>query len=345
MTQLVPTRSPAPAASHMAAEPIADVSVRRFVEAFELDSQIFTDDDDARAVGHDRRIAPWSMAMIAAMPAYWTPGDPPLADGFSPPYAWDCVDLPGTEMMSTRVELAFCRPLRTGDLLRSDYRVVKVTPKRTRVGTGNFIDFEVQLIDQPGDLVAIERSTVFRYTPAEAPGPQQATGSRAKTRAKAGSAVPAKVGSLVPGASIGQHTFHLSLQRLIMCSAASRDFATSHIIDDAAQAGGAPRAYADMNFAFAMVEKLLLRWAGPTLRVHALGPLDIRDFVLAGQDVTTSGSVLSVTPCQEESGRLDITVSITISQPGSRNPVTGQARACVPADLRDGPDRRAEMDA
>jgi hypothetical protein len=129
-----------------------------------------------------------------------------------------------------------------------------------------------------------------------------------------------------------------------MCSAASRDFATSHIIDEAAQAGGAPRAYADMNFAFAMVEKLLLRWAGPALRVHALGPLDIRDFVLAGLDVTTSGSVLAVTPCQQ-SGRLDVTVSITISQPDSRNPVTGQARACVPADLGDGPDRTAEMGA
>jgi N-terminal half of MaoC dehydratase len=340
MTQPVPTRSPVPVASHLAAEPVADVSIRRFVEAFELDCRVFADDDAARAVGHERHIAPWSMAMIAAMPAYWTPGDPPLTDGFSPPYAWDCIDLPGTQMMSTRVELAFFRPLRTGDLLQSDYRVVKVSPKRTRVGTGNFIDFEVRLIDQSGDPVAIERSTVFRYTPAEA---LEASGA-ARAQQAAGPRLPPAPAprSPEPDASIGQHTFHLSLQRLIMCSAASRDFATSHIIDEAAQAGGAPRAYADMNFAFAMVEKLLLRWAGPALRVHALGPLDIRDFVLADLDVTTSGHVLAVVPCRED-GRLDVTVSITISQPDNRIPVIGQARACVPADLKNGLDHTAEM--
>jgi N-terminal half of MaoC dehydratase len=342
MTQPTPTLSSAPIASHVAAEPVADVSIRRFVEAFELDCRVFADDAAARAAGHDRRIAPWSMTMTAAMPAYWTPGDRPLADSFSPPYAWDRVDLPGTEMMTTKVELAFCRPLQTGDLLRSDYHVVKVVPKRTRVGPGNFIDFEIRLIDQYGDLVAIERSTVFRYTPAEVPsvaGARQAQqGARSPVQASAKARFPE------PDASIGQHTFHLSLQRLIMCSAASRDFAASHIIDEAAQAGGAPRAYADMNFALAMVEKLLLHWAGPGLRIHVLGPLDIRDFVLAGMDVTTTGSVLAVSPCQGN-GRLDVTVSVTISQPDGRAPVVGQARACVPADLMGGLDRTAEMGA
>ena len=342
MTQPTPALSPVTVASQVAAEPVAEVSVRRFVEAFELDCLAFRDDAAARAAGHDRRIAPWSMAMIAAMPAYWNPGDPPLGDGFSPPYAWDCVDLPGSEMMSTKIELAFGRPLRIGDLLHSQYQVVRVIPKRTRVGAGNFIDFEVRLTDQSGGLVAVERSTVFRYTPAEAPSAPGAP--RAQQGGRSGFQTPADARATGPDASIGQHTFHLSLQRLIMCSAASRDFAASHIIDEAALAGGAPRAYADMNFALAMVEKLLLRWAGPALRVHRLGPLDIRGFVLAGMDVTTSGSVLAETPCQQ-SGRLDITVSITMSQPDGRTPVIGQAQACVPEDVWAGLSRPAEKSA
>ncbi|MGH3253974.1 MAG: FAS1-like dehydratase domain-containing protein [Streptosporangiaceae bacterium] len=320
MSQTVPEEAVAPLASQMAAEPVGAVSIRRFVEAFELDSDAYLDDAAARSAGHDRRIAPWSMAMVAAMPAYWSPGDPPLAEGFVPPFAWDCVDLPGTEMMSTRVGLFFERPLRAGDLLRSDYRVTKVVPKRTSVGEGNFVDFEVRLADRSGDTVATERSTVFRYTPATTRAVAKPRKARDPLRAQ---------WDREAGAPIGQHTFGLSLQRLIMCSAACRDFAASHLIDRAAQAGGAPRAYADMNFALAMVEKLLLRWAGPSLRVHALGPLDIGDFVLAGMDVTTSGSILAQSPCRD-AGRCDVTVSVALSQPDGRTPITGRASACVP---------------
>ena len=68
-------------------------------------------------------------------------------------------------MMSTRIELVFERPLRPGDLLHSEYRVTAVTPKRTKIGTGHFVDFEVSLLDEDGELVAVERSSVYRYDP------------------------------------------------------------------------------------------------------------------------------------------------------------------------------------
>lgn len=158
-----------PLASQVGAEPVSAAGIRRFAEAYEMDCPLYWDDAAARAAGLSGRIAPWSMAMTVAMPAYWKPGDPPLAEGFVPPFAWDCVDVPGREMMSTRVELVFERPLRVGDLLRSDYRVTRVTPKRTSVGEGHFIDFEVSLTDQHGDLVAVERSSVYRYDPHAGP--------------------------------------------------------------------------------------------------------------------------------------------------------------------------------
>jgi 3-methylfumaryl-CoA hydratase len=158
-----------PLASQVGAEPISDAGIRRFAEAYEMDCSVYWDDGAARSAGLPGRVAPWSMAMTAAMPQYWKPGDPPLAEGFVPPFAWDCVDVPGTQMMSTRVELVFERPLQAGDLLRSDYRVTRVTPKRTSVGDGYFVDFEVSLTDQRGQLVATERSSVYRYDPH--PGP------------------------------------------------------------------------------------------------------------------------------------------------------------------------------
>lgn len=135
--------------------------------------------------------------------------------------------------------------------------------------------------------------------------------------------------AIEPGQSVGSHIFPLSLQRLIMCSAASLDFAPAHIADGAARQGGAPGAYADITFVFAMVEKLLVQWAGPDVRVRALGPLEIRDFVLAGADVITSGSVTEVRPAGDPAWT-EVTVSVTISQPGGRVPVTGLARVEVP---------------
>jgi acyl dehydratase len=136
-----------------------------------------------------------------------------------------------------------------------------------------------------------------------------------------------------PGQSVGSHTFPLSLQRLIMCSAASLDFAPSHVADDAARLGGAPGAYADITFVFAMVEKLLVQWAGPSVRVRALGPLEIRDFVLAGSDVITSGSVVAVRPAAADGDPAwtEVTVSVAIKQPDGRVPVSGLARVEVPA--------------
>lgn len=136
-----------------------------------------------------------------------------------------------------------------------------------------------------------------------------------------------------PFQSIGSHTFRLSLQRLIMCSAASLDFAPSHIIADAAREGGAPGAYADITFVFAMVEKLLVQWGGPSIRVRAIGPLEIKDFVLAGADVITSGSVAEVRPVRHDgkSAWTEVIVSVSIRQSDGRVPVSGLARVDLPA--------------
>jgi acyl dehydratase len=135
-----------------------------------------------------------------------------------------------------------------------------------------------------------------------------------------------------PGQSFAAPPFWLGMQRLIMCSAASRDFAPAHIISAAARRDGAPDAYADITFVFAMVERLLVGWAGPGVRIRAIGPIEFTGFVLAGQDVVATGEVLEAAPGMVDGlPCTDVTVQVRIAQSDGRVPVTGRARCAVPS--------------
>ncbi|MDQ7903780.1 hypothetical protein RB614_04515 [Phytohabitans sp. ZYX-F-186] len=132
------------------------------------------------------------------------------------------------------------------------------------------------------------------------------------------------------GDAVTPLTLHLSLQRLIMVSGANRDFAPTHIDHEAAREGGAPAAYADIMFVFTMVDRLLLEWAGPAALLRRIGPVKLHDFVLAGEDLTVTGTVTALTPAAAD-GRpgTDIDVEVAFTQ-DTRHPVTGHARVWTP---------------
>lgn len=152
-------------ARKVGAEPVSEVGIRRYVEAHELGSPLFHDREQARAAGHPDIIAPWSMLLTMAMGAYWKPGEPTIAPGMWPPFAWGELALPGGEMVTSDVELEFFDALQLGDIVHSAYRIVRFTPKTTRVGSGDFIDLEIDFTNQHGRRIAVERCTVFRYMP------------------------------------------------------------------------------------------------------------------------------------------------------------------------------------
>ncbi|MBY6412639.1 hypothetical protein HQ346_11070 [Rhodococcus sp. BP-252] len=83
----------------------------------------------------------------------------------------------------------------------------------------------------------------------------------------------------------------LTFQRLIMSAGASRDFAPAHIDPDAARAGGAPGAYADVMFVLAMFERCVGEWAGGRGTLQSLDGITLHGFVLAGEDVVVRGVV------------------------------------------------------
>ncbi|TKT74524.1 MaoC family dehydratase N-terminal domain-containing protein [Aquamicrobium sp. LC103] len=152
-------------ARKVGAEPVSEVGIRRYVEAHELESPLFHDRAQAREAGHNDIIAPWSMLLTMAMGAYWKPGDPTIEPGMWPPFAWGELSLPGGEMVTSEVGLEFFEPLQLGDIIHSEYRIARVTPKNTKVGSGDFIDFEINFTNQHGKTIAVERCTVYRYMP------------------------------------------------------------------------------------------------------------------------------------------------------------------------------------
>jgi acyl dehydratase len=133
------------------------------------------------------------------------------------------------------------------------------------------------------------------------------------------------------GAAVGPLHMFLSLQRLIMVSGANRDYAMSHVDNEAARAGGAESAYADVMFVFTMVDRLLLEWAGPDAVLRAIGPMALREFVLSGHDLEIRGVVTDVSPASL-GGRdgLDVSVDVEFVQ-GERRPVLGRGRLWTPA--------------
>lgn len=147
------------------AEPVTEMAIRRYVEAHELTCPIYHDPEQGRAAGHDGIIAPWSMLLTFSMPAYWKPGDPTLKPGVIPPFAWDSVKLPGSEMVTYSVEVTYHAALKLGDVVHSAYRVGSIVPKKTRVGDGHFIEFLIAFTNQRGTLLAEERTSIYRYDP------------------------------------------------------------------------------------------------------------------------------------------------------------------------------------
>jgi N-terminal half of MaoC dehydratase len=152
-------------ATTVGAEDISASAIRRYVEAHEMACPLYSDGDVARGNGYESVIAPWTMLLTASMPAYWEPGQPPLPPGALPPFMWTKLGLPGTEMVTTSVDLEFLEPLRVGDRIETTYKIVRTTPKATRVGEGLFVDFELEFRRQDGVLVAVERTSIYAYTP------------------------------------------------------------------------------------------------------------------------------------------------------------------------------------
>jgi hypothetical protein len=152
-------------AESVGADPVNAPMVRHYLESLEWDSRAWN-----RPVREERQAAPFATYMTFGMPAYWSPGDPHLPDQSLAPFPFGRVPAPGSAMLATRTDVEFHERMHAGDRLVVVWKLVGVTRKRLALGDGAFLDFEATYRTQDGTLVAVERTSAFRYEPEEARG-------------------------------------------------------------------------------------------------------------------------------------------------------------------------------
>jgi acyl dehydratase len=114
-------------------------------------------------------LAPPALLMGWLIPPPW---QPPQQGSAGPPAAGLVlrVPLPGTTFINAANDVEFLEPIVEGDLLTVDEELVSVSPeKRTRLGAGHFVETLETYRRQDGTVVARNRNTLFRFTPAAAP--------------------------------------------------------------------------------------------------------------------------------------------------------------------------------
>ncbi len=108
-------------------------------------------------------IAPPSMISVWFRPHYWSPGRTeeavPLKLHFD---LKEALDLP--EAVMTDNTITFHEPVRIGDRLKTTQILRSVSPlKKTKLGTGRFWVFDVEIENQNGELCAVESYTGYGY--------------------------------------------------------------------------------------------------------------------------------------------------------------------------------------
>ena len=113
-------------------------------------------------------LAPPALLMGWLIPPPWAPSD----QGSSRPPASVVlrVPLPGTSFINAANDVEFLQPIVEGDRLSVVEELVSVSPeKRTRLGVGHFVQTLETYRRQDGAVVATNRNTLFRFTPAAPP--------------------------------------------------------------------------------------------------------------------------------------------------------------------------------
>ena len=106
-------------------------------------------------------LAPPALLMGLLIPPPWLPG----AQKPVPSIAIR-VPLPGTTFINASNEVEFLAPILEGDRLSVVEELVSVSPeKRTRLGVGHFVETRDTYLRSGGSAVAINRNTLFRFTP------------------------------------------------------------------------------------------------------------------------------------------------------------------------------------
>ena len=107
-------------------------------------------------------VAPPALLMGLLVPPPWLPGGTARVASIA-----IRVPLPGSTFINAANDVEFFTPILDGDRLSVIEEVVSVSPeKTTRLGVGHFVETCDSYYRDDGTLVAVNRNTLFRFTPA-----------------------------------------------------------------------------------------------------------------------------------------------------------------------------------
>jgi acyl dehydratase len=119
-------------------------------------------DNDFASAAWGGLLAPPALLMGWLIPPPWDPAGTPRTGSIAL-----LVPLPGTTFINAANEAEFVLPIVEGDQLTVVEEVVSVSPeKQTRLGAGHFVETLDTFRRQDGAVVARNRNTLLRFTPA-----------------------------------------------------------------------------------------------------------------------------------------------------------------------------------
>ncbi|KUI20865.1 acyl dehydratase [Mycobacterium sp. GA-1285] len=153
---MVGTRTP----PRYAGTAVSAARIQHFAAMVRDSNPAYWDEDFARRQWGGL-LAPPGLLMGWLIPPPWLPnGRPPVAA------IAIRVPLPGTTFINAANDAEFFCTIAEGDRLHLIEEVVSVSPeKRTRVGVGHFVQTCDEFHRDDGTLVAVNRNTLFRFTP------------------------------------------------------------------------------------------------------------------------------------------------------------------------------------
>jgi acyl dehydratase len=319
---------------------VSQNDVRRKLEVFCFDCPLHYDGAQAQVHGYRGVTAPVSMTPLWAMPAYWTPGQPPsFGEGLPEKPGGVRVEVPTpfAKAVNAASEWEYFEPLYPGDRLHGQWKLVDIKPRQTKLGNGVFLTFDMEMFKATGERVALNRNTLFRYDPAPIAQTEAAPAARPPKQAVA--SVPEagpievdwsrqllvadiKVGDPIPPVSLW-----LSYQRIVMSIAVDRMFSPIHHNRDQARTNGlADIIFNTRGYEF-LFEVTLRRWIGLGGRIRKLGPFRMGASSHPGDTVSCTGKITAI---GEFEGRPSVALDIVVSNPRGVA-ASGAAEVVLPA--------------
>ncbi|MFN8545092.1 MAG: MaoC family dehydratase N-terminal domain-containing protein [Candidatus Binatia bacterium] len=154
--------------------PVDVEHIEHFVEGIQDPNPLYWSDEFGRQTRWGGRIAPWGVVVLTTEHRVWRPDWMEKKDENATLFLR--TPLPGNRLLATDYAVECYVPLRPGDRVFVNEKLVSIVPKTFRVGEGHQVTVEKYFRNQERELCIKDSRTVFRY--------REGTGAGYKPRAQ-----------------------------------------------------------------------------------------------------------------------------------------------------------------